>query len=240
MKSQYEKGLSLIELMIGIVLASLIIAGVLYIFNGSRASSILIEAESKMLDEAQFSMENMNSVIRMAGYTMDPKGGGHESIITDPTAVDPVGGDIIQGVEGGESPDEIIVWYEGNNDGSVFDCHGETVSEDSVTGKGILRFNRYFVTETGSLSCERNINTLNDSLIQPLINDVADLQILYGIDTDVEPDGAVNQYKKMDEITNDERLNIISVMLALTLEAMITGERMEKTFTSTIYLRNRS
>ena len=233
-KRQYQTGLSLIELMIGIVLASIIVAGVLYIFNGSRASSLLIEAESKMLDEAQFSMENMNSVIRMAGYTMDPKGGGSESIIINPGAANPVPGDVVQGIEGGENPDEITVWYEGNDDGSVFDCHGETVDEDGATGRGILRSNHYFV-EDGSLNCQRNTGTR-----QPLIDNVADLQILYGIDTNADPDGAVNIFKTFNEISATERLNIISIMLALTLEADVTGDTLENTFTSTIYLRNRA
>ena len=229
-----QAGLSMIELMIGILLASLIIAGVLYIFNGSRASSLLIEAESKMLDEAQFAMENMNSVIRMAGYTMDPFA-GIDSIVTNagsPT----VTADVVQGTEGGsDAPDTIKVWYEGNDDGSVFDCHGETVDEDGTTGNGILRSNEYFISATGSLSCVRDTGNA-----QPLINDVADLQILYGIDTDSTADGSVNMYKHAGELSVDERLRIVTVMLSLTLEATIVGDTMKKTFTSEIYLRNRS
>ena len=231
-----QAGLSMIELMIGILLASLIIAGVLYIFNGSRASSLLIEAESKMLDEAQFAMENMNSVIRMTGYTMDPFA-GIDSIVTN-TGSPTVTADVIQGLEGGsDAPDEIKVWYEGNEDGSVFDCHGDNVTVNtSVTpNEPELRLNHYYLSDSGSLICAKDTGA-----IEPLINDVADLQILYGIDTDSAADGSVNMYKHAGELNADERLRIVTVMLSLTLEATIVGDTMKKTFTSEIYLRNRS
>jgi len=231
-----QAGLSMIELMIGILLASLIIAGVLYIFNGSRASSLLIEAESKMLDEAQFAMENMNSVIRMAGYTMDPFA-GIDSIVTN-SGSPTVTADVIQGIEGGSNaPDEIKVWYEGNEDGSVFDCHGDNVEMNTLItpNEPELRLNHYYLSDSGSLMCAKDTGS-----IEPLINDVADLQILYGIDTDTAADGSVNMYKHAGELNVDERLRIVTVMLSLTLEATIVGDTMKKTFTSEIYLRNRS
>lgn len=233
---RHQSGLSMIELMIGMLLASLIIAGVLYIFNGSRASSLLIEAESKMLDEAQFAMENMNSVIRMAGYTMDPMA-GIDSIITDPAAAD-LKGDVIKGTDGGASDsDTIEIWYEGNNDSSVFDCYGNTVGLAS-TGPDVpeLRRNIYYIDD-GSLICSKSDNPSDK---QPLIDDVADLQILYGIDTDDTADGSVNMYKHANQLSVDERLKVVTVMLSLTLEATIVGDTMKKTFTSEIYLRNRN
>lgn len=233
MTRRQQAGLSMIELMIGILLASLIIAGVLYIFNGSRASSLLIESESKMLDEAQFAMENMNSVIRMAGYTMDPMA-GIDSIVTN-SGSPTVTADVIQGTEGGANPDTIKIWYEGNSDGSVFDCHGATVGEDGTSGNGVLRSNQYFIDDSGSLSCARNTGGP-----QPLIDNVADLQIMYGIDTDDVADGSVNMYKHAGELSVDERLKVVTVMLSLTLEATIVGDTMKKTFTSEIYLRNRN
>lgn len=228
-----QLGLSLIELMIGLILASLIIAGVLYVFTGARASSLLIETESRMQDDAQFAMDKLNSVIRMAGFASDPLEGASDLQIVPPT----INGDVIQGVEGGTDPDEITVWFEGSEDGQVFDCHGHSVDED------VLVSNHYYLDE-GRLVCDRrksDTGTPFSSTPQPLIDNVADLQIQFGIDTDDPVDGIVNRYLNFDEITTDDmRLSIISVSLALTLEGNVTGETLQKTFASTIHLRNRA
>ncbi len=230
---QRQRGLSLIELMLGILLSSLIIAAVLSIFSSSRTSSLLIDAESKMLDEAQFAIENLNSVIRMAGYTMDPKAGSNSNVATI------LNNDVILGNEGGnEASDRITVWYEGNDDGSVFDCLGNTITT-KADGTGELVSNNYIV-DNKSLVCSRSVDdgNPNTNYTGPLIDNVAKLDILYGLDTN--SDGVVNQYRMYNNLSVDDRLQIVSVMIELTLEAEVTGDVLQKTFTSAIQLRNRT
>jgi len=230
---KYQTGLSLIELMLGILLSSLIIVAVLSIFSSSRTSSLLIDAESKMLDEAQFAIENLNSVIRMAGYTMDPKAGSNSNVATI------LNNDVILGNEGGlEASDRIKIWYEGNADGSVFDCLGNTITT-KPDGTGELISNEYIVDDN-TLVCSRTVDdgNPNTDYTGPLIDDVAELQILYGLDTD--NDGIVNQYRMYTNLSIDDRLKIVAVMIELTLEAEVTGDILRKTFTSAIQLRNRT
>lgn len=229
-----QNGLSLIELMLGILLSSLIIAAVLSIFSSARTSSLLIEAESKMLDEAQFAMENLNSVIRMAGYTMDPKAGSNSNLMLARN------GDVISGNEGGsENSDQIEIWYEGNDDGSVFDCLGNTITT-LPDGTGMVVSNTYYVIDN-ALKCSRVLEDGDPNTNytgQPIIGDIAKLDILYGLDTDA--DGAVNQYKLFHNLSVTDRLKVVAVMIELTLETEVTGDLLQKTFTSATQLRNRT
>lgn len=233
--AQQQRGLSLIELMLGILLSSLIIGAVLAIFSGARSSSLLIDAESKMLDEAQFAMESINSVIRMAGYTMNPKAGENSNLAVLKL------NDVLLGTEGGsEASDRIEVWYEGNEDGSVFDCHGNTITTNTDDGNGMVVGNQYLVDEENSLVCSRILEDGNPAtdVTRPIIDNVAKLDILFGVDTDA--DGIVNQYRLYNKLTVGDRLKVVAVMIELTLETQVTGDVLSKKFTSAVQLRNRS
>ncbi len=243
-----QKGLSLIELMIGILLGSLLIIVMLYILAGSRTSSQLIEAESRMQDNIQYAFEVLNSTIRQAGYVTNPTD-DFTTIIVNVDGIDNAG-DIIIGTEGGDAttPDTITVYYQGNADGRVANCLGAPIDPALV---GISQ-NTFSITPDGSLQCEA---ATYDSVIgstnldpQPLIGGgnttdgvdsrVTNLQILYGLDTD--DSGSVNQYSNMDQITTfEDRNRIIAVSIAITLEEQVGADTLSRTFTSGIYLRNR-
>lgn len=247
-----ESGLSMIELMIGILLGALIIIVVLYILAGSRASSQTIEAESRMQDNIQFAVEVLNSTIRQAGYANDPT--------ADYTGIR--NGDIIEGEEGTSGDtDSITIYYQGgrndisgNSDNSIANCLGNNIDLTDGSGNPIISSSRFFV-EDNILKCETTQIKMVDetqtgsTLIQPLIgspdspgttgdSQVTDFQILYGLDT--TDDGSVNQYKKIDQIAGaNERSTIISVSIEITLEERIGADTLQKTFTSAVYLRNR-
>ena len=234
-----QKGLSLIELMIGILLGALIITVVLYILAGSRASSQMIEAESRMQDNIQYAVEVLNSTIRQAGYVSDPRD-GYKSIIvgTEP-------GDIIHGTEGGDdtTPDTITVYYQGNSDNAVANCLGTPIAEEQ------LSMNKFSISTDGALQCETSTATGTGTETHSLIGGiggvdtggtdsrVTNLQILYGLDQDNS--GSVNQYKTIDQISPGDREQIIAVSIQITLEERVGADTLAKTFTSAVHLRNR-
>ncbi len=231
--NKQQQGLSLIELMIGILLGALIITVVLYILSGSRASSQIIEAESRMQDNIQYAVEILNSTIRQAGYVSNP--------IHDYTSIIVNGeeGDIINGTEGGTSPDTIVVYYQGNDDKAVANCLGTGIDD------GVVSKNTFSISNTGALQCDTQSDS-GTTASEPLIggagggidSKVTNLQILYGLDLD--DSGSVNQYKTIDLITTAaERNKIVTVSIEITLEEKVGADTLAKTFTSAVYLRNK-
>lgn len=68
MKSSYQKGLSLIELMVALAIGMFIVLGVLYIYTSSRTSFLSNDAGARVQEDGRFAMERLTREIRMAGY----------------------------------------------------------------------------------------------------------------------------------------------------------------------------
>lgn len=66
MKKQ-QTGLSLIELMIGIVLSSVIIAGIIQVFLANRQSFTITEGLARIQDNGRFAMDYIGNVVRTSG-----------------------------------------------------------------------------------------------------------------------------------------------------------------------------
>jgi type IV pilus assembly protein PilW len=64
-----ESGLSLVELMIAMVVGLVLMAGVIEIFLGSKASYRLNEGLSEVQENGRFAMEFIRKDVRMAGYS---------------------------------------------------------------------------------------------------------------------------------------------------------------------------
>jgi type IV pilus assembly protein PilW len=64
-----QKGLTLIELMIALVLGLLLVAGVVQVFISNKQTSRVTEAQSRLQDNARFALEILTRDIRSAGYS---------------------------------------------------------------------------------------------------------------------------------------------------------------------------
>jgi type IV pilus assembly protein PilW len=65
---KYLLGLSLVELMVALVISSVLMAGVIYVFNSSKRTYILQTEFAELYDNARFVMDELTREIRMAGY----------------------------------------------------------------------------------------------------------------------------------------------------------------------------
>ena len=79
-----QRGISLIELMIGIVLGLLLLAGVLYVFLSSRQGYDSQERLARLQESSRFAMEAVVGDLRRAGYL-----GGNADVETITGADDP-------------------------------------------------------------------------------------------------------------------------------------------------------
>ncbi len=63
-----QRGLSLVELMIGMALGLIVVAGIVYIYLGSRQSYKMQENMARIQENGRYAMEILGREIRMAGY----------------------------------------------------------------------------------------------------------------------------------------------------------------------------
>lgn len=68
MQPRHNRGFSLIELMIAMVLGLMLSAGIFTVFNGNKQSSDLNSAMADMQENARFALNQLSADIRMAGY----------------------------------------------------------------------------------------------------------------------------------------------------------------------------
>lgn len=71
-KSQHQKGMTLIEIMISMVIGLFLIAGVIKMFIATKLSYGVQNAVVRIDENSRFSLEFLAGNIRLAGYRMLP------------------------------------------------------------------------------------------------------------------------------------------------------------------------
>lgn len=128
----FQKGLTLVELMVALVLGMLLITGVISIFITSKQGYANQDATSQLQENARFSLEMMSREIRMAGY------GGCSDAISVANTLDGYSG-MADGFENG------LQGYEGDASNSTFPAslsaalpNTDAIIIHSVDGNGEL------------------------------------------------------------------------------------------------------
>lgn len=157
-----QKGFTLIELMISLVLGLLISAAALQIFYTTSVNSRRQEASSQIQDNAIFGFSQLQKHIRRANYGAKPNGSYDEYFMNHLT---PQGGIVLTApVKSGSSK-----WIGNNLSGLVLD--GSTIPTDLLTKnaaasslsnlKGIANSDQltiqYQIDEPGSFTCEGTV-----------------------------------------------------------------------------------
>ncbi|TXH04946.1 MAG: prepilin-type N-terminal cleavage/methylation domain-containing protein [Nevskiaceae bacterium] len=245
MMRQPQQGLSLIELMIALVLGLLILAGVVQVFLGGRATQNLQQRLGDLQENGRFAILFLQRDIRMAGFpknAVPAVDAFNKTAQPSTTCPSPLTTAALTCDGGGTVSDEITVSYQGTSD-----CAGQAVAGGTVT-------NTFFV-DTRRLMCRGNGN----AQAQPLVDGVENLQILYG--EDMTADGYADRYVRADDVGNWN--NVVAVRVAVLASSVDTvmGENTNsgtfqvldvagvgplpagvrgRVFTSTIELRNRT
>lgn len=64
-----QEGLGLVEIMVGLAISAILVAGILQIFLGSRHSYRVAEAGARMQESGRYAVQMLSDDLRMAGYT---------------------------------------------------------------------------------------------------------------------------------------------------------------------------
>jgi type IV pilus assembly protein PilW len=179
-----QRGYSLIELSVAIVIALFLLAGLFSILQSTRKTSNDQTLLSQLQDNERIAMTLLSETIQTAGYYYDPL---NESATTAFAAASPytVAGQSITGTFGPDPNypnaigDSITVRYQSDGTGSILGCLG---TSDSTAGA--LHSYELFVQyddasqTTSSLYC-----SMDGKTPAALVPNVSNMKITYGVDT---------------------------------------------------------
>lgn len=267
-----QKGLSLIELMIAMFIGLFLLAGISSSYLSSKKSSIHRDEYSLLQDNGRLALEVMRQTIVHGGYKAFPLGNIDPNIfITDDvnsSNCNPGGASVLNtGLFSEDSTmdgpldtsDSIGIKYLGD-DNLFTDCAGNTLpagcrissanqNSDSDTA-GI--YNAFFIDDQNTLQCSGS----RSNAPEPIVEGIENMQILYGIDNDGDPevDRYVNATQMGTFIDNVKSVQI-AVLVRSSREVKEKAESkvyslldvaypsptdryMRAVFTTTIKLRN--
>jgi len=172
-----QSGFSLVEILVAMTLGLVLLGGTIVIYASSKNSYRLQENIAGMQENARFAILALRSNLEMAGFP------SINNVAPFLVAADETSDG------GGNDSDRITIRYQ-----SATDCLGNA-TPDSGPDKGIA-VNRYFINADDNLACWGNGNNAS----QPLVENVDNMQILYGVDTDTSSDGVANLYVNATEV----------------------------------------
>lgn len=199
-----QRGLTLIELMVAMVLGLLVLLAVIQILVSTRDSHRFQSNLARMQENGRFVVEKMTQAIRMNGF----QGEGGNAWLLGPLAASNGGLTPLAGSnDDTNGSDTLRVAFQGTGDAFVKNCHGQPVPAGNVV------LNRFAVNANDELECALSTDGGATWQTLTLVEGVEALHILYGVDTDA--DGSANQYVAFPNVANMER--VVSVRIALLL-----------------------
>jgi len=203
------RGMTLIELMISIVLGLLLVAVVIQIYIGSKATYNKQEDISRLQENGRVALDIIGRVARISGFKSDPA--------AVYSAIFPATTPAIIGTPGAAgSSDSVIVRYQGSGDGlhtptspdgSVIDCLG--VPKDS----NVMIYNEFYIANNATtgrpgLFCDTTANRANGVEV---VSEIENMRIQYGVDTN--GDGIVDYYVAAATVANWDQVASIRIGL---------------------------
>lgn len=250
------RGLSLIELMIAIALGLILVAVVIQIYVGTKATYNKQEDLSRVQENGRIALDIIGRSARIAGFKSNPS-----NALTGPLL--PLSPLEIFGTEGAANvSDSLTLRFQGSGngtgtaDGSVVDCLGTAI--DANQNPQVTSFNRFFIANNAagrpSLFCDTTNNPAN---AVEIISEIEHLRFLYGIDTSGDfiadfyvPANAVLNWNQVVSIqiglvaatSNTINPNLDTRTYAVLDKTFdpVDDRRSRRIYTQTIALRNRT
>lgn len=210
-----QRGMTIMELMIGLSLGLVVSLGMIYLFIISKENMDSTSSINIMQENVRYANKMLQSTALQAGYRTPPLNTSTE-IFDDVDDIFPSNAFYISATnnDGGNNSDSFTVRFQGSGDGAgtpdndIRDCVGNGV--DSFA----LSVNTYSITNNEELQCQAINNTTvpaSDTTIT-LLDNVEAMQVLMGEDTD--QDGYANRYVNPNhgDLNTD---NIVSMKVAV-------------------------
>jgi type IV pilus assembly protein PilW len=206
-----ERGFSMIELSVALVIALFLLNGMFMILQNTRNASNNQSALAQLQDEERMAMTMLTDVIQQAGSYPTWQ-------TQDPTTAMPASANFAldgQSVAGAANPkpaygDMVRVRYIG--DGNVLDCQGSTIPN------GTAREMTFYVdTGTNNAQAPQLYCSIDGNAGLPLIPNISKLTVLYGVDSISA--SSTNAYLTAAQVTaagGTLWANVLTVKIALS------------------------
>lgn len=224
-----QRGLSLIELLIAMVIGLFLLAGITSSYLHSKKSSVYQDQYSLIEDNGRIALEIMSKTIQHTGY------GSNRGIPISPSKFiqdRPInrtcqGADTsvldsnifpVDSTLDSVSGDSLGVVYLGDNEIST-DCSGGTLPASCQVGTSTSEaakiYSTFYLDTTNSiLKCVGS----RDTVEHDIADGVENMQILYGVNTDDSSDRSVERYVNADDMGGLWN-NVTSVQIALLVRS---------------------
>ena len=217
-----QRGYSIIELAIAILIAVFLLGGLFSILQSTRDTSTNQNLLAQLQDNERIAMTILQETVQTAGYYPAP-------LTTNAASAFPAAGTFTQAgqsIVGGANPtatalgDTIMVRYQSDGTTAVIGCLGT-----SDTGVGVTHTYQFLVQadpggKTWSLYCIQDGGTA-----MALVPNVSSMTVAYGVDTTGTGTG-VNAYLGQTDMntTPTDWLNVYSVRLTLNFTNPLFGQ----------------
>lgn len=239
-----QQGLSLIEILVALVISLFLLAGLLQLFISLRVSAKVQENLSRVQENGRYALDYIGRLTRLAGsrsrFNIE-RGLSFNEAFPSVKAIEGTNND------GPNSSDTITVTFEGEGpgQGDVRNCVNVQIGENA-TASNVLSINN-----SNSLQCVSGGQT------QPIVDNVENMQILYGENTDGDTWGVADRYVPASDVGQWDRVVSARISLLLrtaennladspqpytfngaTVTPASTDRYLRRVFTTTVTLRN--
>ena len=184
-----QRGYSLIELSVAMLVALFLLAGFLTVLQGTRKTSLSQSSLAQLQDDERIAMTMITSVVEMAGYYPNPQA----TVVQDEFGVAaPFGtkGQVVFGMANTTAGfgDVLVVRYNAGANEDVINCQG---TSNGANGTSVAYTNEFAVQQADPksppyLAC----STDGGQTFVKLVNNVTKLQVDFGINSTAPADNA--------------------------------------------------
>lgn len=220
-----QRGLSLVEIMVALVVSMVIVIAAASFFIGSSRSRDTQDAASLLMENARFAEQVLTRNIQQVGYQnymWSTAGAAGRREVLVPTDGQPdirgfnqsaAGSDLDNGEHGRSKnrvndSDTLVIRFQGSGadpgDGTMIDCLGRAQPEPESTGDraySVFEIRRDSANSEPELKCKYKNNSTGKFSSEVIVRGVEMLQFMYGVDTDTVPDDEVDQWLNAAEVS---------------------------------------
>ncbi|HEB87669.1 MAG TPA: prepilin-type N-terminal cleavage/methylation domain-containing protein [Gammaproteobacteria bacterium] len=257
MKPSQQRGLTLIELMVALVISLLILAGLFTVYKSNQHANRLNEGLTRTQENGRFAVDFLGRDIRQAGF---PASDANVQKFLFFGSLNDVA------VANNPYPSDVLALRHGTTGLLTADCAGNTPGNvDTANSLPNTSLNIYDIRDTGRLNNRgKPIFALFCNGAE-LVEGIQNMQVLYGVDTDFTRDYIANQYvtaSAVPDLDGDQKpdwFRVVSLRIALLASSVderasapsprtfdllgttlgpYTDKEIRRVYTTTILIRN--
>ena len=243
-----QRGYTLIEIMIALLVALFLLAGLGTLVAGTRKTGSNQMSLAQLQDEQRLAMSILNDVVQKAGYFNTNTNFTATDAWPAATTVPANGaalavGQVLTGTHNNTSisvPDTLAVRYSTSGTDGIINCAGGTSTTGAATYINYFSVNT--TTTPTQLQCSSDGKS-DDGVA--LVNDVVNMQIWYGLSTGGGSSANVDTYMTADQVTalTGGWFQVTSLRVTLTFKNPLSaqpGQPPYVYFTRVIALQSRA